>query len=382
MVRQERMSAPMIEVRRIILRDVSLPLVEPFRIASGTTVEKRFLLVQLVDASGAVAFGECVADETPNYSAETVDTARLMIERFVAPRLVGRRLADPAQAAPILAKDFLGHPMAKAAVEMAIWCLAATLRGESLSRLLGGERDRVPVGISLGIQDSPEALVERARRARAAGYRRIKLKIMPEKDLDYVAAVRQALGPDVLLSVDANGSYAATDFDHLVGLDRFDLLMIEQPLRSGDLVGHAALQRRLRTPICLDESIVAVHDVDDMLTLGSGRLVNIKPGRVGGLASALAIHDRCRTAGMANWCGGMLESGIGRAYNVALASLPNFSLPGDISPSARYWRRDVVTPEWTMDSEGFVAVPRGPGLGVEVDVARIEESTISRSSLV
>jgi len=264
--------------------------------------------------------------------------------------------------------------MAKAAVEMGIWELAARQAGISLSRLLGGTRDRVDVGISLGIQESPEALIERAQTALARGYRKIKLKVGPGEDYEYVAGVRDALGPDAPLMVDANSAYTLADADGLARLDELDLMMIEQPLDRTDLVRHARLQARLRTPICLDESIDCVDRAEDMLELGSGRIVNVKPGRVGGFAPALAIHDLCERAGIPVWCGGMLESGIGRAHNVALASLGNFQLPGDLSPSDRYWKRDIVEPEWTMDAEGRVQVPLDrPGMGVEVDRARIEE---------
>jgi O-succinylbenzoate synthase len=240
----------------------------------------------------------------------------------------------------------------------------------------------VATGISLGIQPTPDALVERARAARAAGYNKIKVKIAPGADVPFVRAVREALGPDVHLMADANSAYTLADTDHLAQLDDFDLIMLEQPLGQDDLVRHAALQRRMRTPLCLDESILDVQRAEDMIALGSGRIVNIKPGRVGGYTSSLAIHDLCTAHGVPVWCGGMLESGVGRAYNIALASLPNFTLPGDLSPSARYWERDIVNPEWTMDAEGMVRVPRdAPGLGIEVDVGRVDELTVRRELL-
>jgi O-succinylbenzoate synthase len=240
----------------------------------------------------------------------------------------------------------------------------------------------VATGISLGIQATPDALVERARAARAAGYNKIKLKIAPGMDIPFVAAVREALGPEVHLMVDANSAYTLADADHLAQLDAFDLIMLEQPLGQDDLVRHAALQQRIRTPLCLDESILDVQRAEDMIALGSGRIVNIKPGRVGGFTSSVAIHELCRAHGIPVWCGGMLESGIGRAYNIALASLPNFTLPGDLSPSARYWERDIVTPEWTMDAAGMVRVPRDrTGIGVDVDVGRVDDLTVRREVL-
>jgi o-succinylbenzoate synthase len=283
---------------------------------------------------------------------------------------------------PLLSRNIRGHDMAKAAIEMGCWALAAQVAGESLASFLGGTRDRVATGISIGIQESPGALVARARRALNDGYRKIKMKIEPGSDVEFVRAVREALGEGVHLMADANSAYTLDQADHLALLDEFDLLMIEQPLGRDDLRRHAALQRRLRTPICLDESITDVDRCEDMIAMKSGRIVNIKPGRVGGFGPSIAIHDLCMRSGIPVWCGGMLESGVGRAHNVALASLPNFSLPGDLSPSARYWERDVVTPEWTMDGEGMVHVPRDrPGIGVEPDLDRINALTVRAETL-
>lgn len=366
----------------IALREIRLPLREPFRISSGVVQERRILLLEMADADDTVAWSECVAGEAPNYSSETIDTAWLAISEWAAPRILGHSFEEPADAACALEHDFRGHRMAKAAVEMAVWALAAERRGLSLAELLGGTRAEIEVGISLGIQDTPDALVERARAARRAGYRRIKLKIRPGADVEYVAAVRAALGDEAVLSVDANAAYTIEDADHLKRLDAYDLAMIEQPLEGGDLVRHAALQKQLRTSLCLDESITSAARAEDMIALGAGRIVNIKPGRVGGFAASKAIHDVCAKAGVPVWCGGMLESGIGRAHNVALASLPNFTLPGDLSPSARYWERDIVTPEWTMTADGMVHVPRAaPGLGVRVDVDRIDDLTVRSVAL-
>ncbi|HEX9732226.1 MAG TPA: o-succinylbenzoate synthase, partial [Thermoanaerobaculia bacterium] len=290
--------------------------------------------------------------------------------------------AAASEVAAALAVDFRGHLMARAAVEMGAWGLEAELRGVPLAELVGGSRRRIATGISLGIQASPQALVERAAAALAAGYRKVKIKIKPGADLAYLAAARRALGAEAPLMADANNAYGAADFDHLARLDDFGLMMIEQPLASDDLVRHAALQKRLATPICLDESITGADRAEDMLALGSGRIVNVKPGRVGGFTEARAIHDLCLANGVPVWCGGMLESGVGRAYNVALASLPGFTLPGDVSPSSRYWQRDVVSPEWTMDGEGQVAVPWDrPGIGVEVDRERIERLTVRSETL-
>lgn len=363
-------------IERISLREIRLPLKEPFRISSGEVCERRILLLELFDVDGMSAWSECVAGEYPNYSAETIDTAWHAIEEWIAPKILGRRFAHARDIYPLLNEDIRGHEMAKAAVEMGAWALLAELTQQPLAELLGGSQREIAVGISLGIQLSVDALVERAIAAHNAGYRKIKLKIKPGADIDFVSAVRAAL-PSAHLMVDANNAYSLADADHLARLDAFDLLMVEQPLEHQDLVRHAALQKRLRTPICLDESITSAERAEDMMALGSGRIINIKPGRVGGFASAIAIHDIAERHQIPVWCGGMLESGIGRAHNVALASLPNFSLPGDLSPSSRYWEQDVVTPEWTMSADGFVRVPfERPGIGVEVDRNRIDNLTV------
>ncbi len=365
----------MIDLRQIVLREIRLPLREPFRISSGVVSERRILLLQLSDADGTTAWSECVAGEHPNYSSETVETAWHAIEQWIAPRLIGRSIHHDA-IYDLLEEDIRGHDMAKAAVEMGSWALVAERQRMSLATLLGGARSQVEVGISLGIQSSIEALVERASAAHAQGYRKIKIKIMPGRDIDYVAGVRAAL-PDAHLMADANNAYRLEDADHLAQLDRFGLMMIEQPLDHLDVVQHAELQRRLTTPICLDESITSVLRARDMIALDSGRIINIKPGRVGGFTSSRRIHDLAQQHNIPVWCGGMLESGVGRAYNVALASLPNFSLPGDLSPSARYWERDIVTPEWTMSAQGMVTVPRDvAGIGVQVDLDRVDNLTV------
>jgi O-succinylbenzoate synthase len=372
----------MIHLERIILREIRLTLREPFRISSGVVAERRILLLELHDASGVREWSECVAGDFPNYSNETIDTAWLAIREWLAPRLLGNTISTPEAAHDILDRHICGHNMAKAAVEMGCWAVAARLADKSLSAMLGGSRDKVATGISIGIQRDPDALVERALRAIADGYRKIKVKIQPAQDVEYVAAVRAALPDGSDLMADANSAYTLDDADHLSKLDAFGLIMIEQPLGRDDLVRHAELQRRLKTPICLDESITDVARCEDMIALHSGRIVNIKPGRVGGYTVAKRIHDLCAQTHIPVWCGGMLESGVGRAYNVALASLPNFTLPGDLSPSARYWKQDIVQPEWTMDVNGMVAVPRDePGIGVTVDRERVEALAVRSEEL-
>jgi O-succinylbenzoate synthase len=366
-----------ITLDRVVLREIRLPLKEPFRISSGEMRERRIMLCELFDASGASTWSECVVDDAPNYSYETFDTAWPTIVRFLAPRLLGRAIDAPGDVHAILDKDVRGHNMAKAALEMGCWALAALQAGIPLSRLLGGTRERIATGISLGIQQDIPTLVAKARDAIAAGYQKVKIKIAPGRDIEWVAAVRGAVGAGAHLMADANNAYTLDDAEHLARLDDLGLMMIEQPLACDDIVRHGDLQRRLRTPLCLDESITSLERAQDMVTLGAGRIINIKPGRVGGFTQSIAIHDYCVENGVPVWCGGMLESGIGRAYNVALASLPGFTLPGDLSPSARYWARDIVDPEWTMDAEGMVDVPLGvPGIGVAVDRARIDKLTV------
>jgi O-succinylbenzoate synthase len=368
-------------VDRITLREIRLALKEPFRISSGVVQDRRIMLLELHDASGASAWSECVAGEAPNYSSETIDTAWLAIAQWVAPRVIGREIAHPGELHDVLERDFREHRMAKAGVEMGCWGLAATLAGQPLARFIGGTRTEIATGISLGIQASPAVLIEKVRGALAEGYRKVKIKIEPGRDVEWLTAVREALGADAHLMADANNAYSLDDLDRLAALDDLKLMMIEQPLAHDDLVRHATLQARLRTPVCLDESITSLDRAQDMITLKSGRIINIKAGRVGGFAPSLAIHDLCEANGIPVWCGGMLESGIGRAYNVALASLPNFSLPGDVSPSARYWARDIVNPEWTM-TNGMVTVPlQAPGIGVEVDRAMVESITVRREEL-
>lgn len=371
----------MLQIVRITMREIRLPLREPFQISSGTMTARRCALLELEDASGATSWSECVADDAPNYLPETVDIAWLSMQKWAIPRVLGRTFEAPGDVHAALEKDFRGHQMAKAAVEMGMWGVEAERLGIPLARLIGGTREEVDVGISLGIQASPEALVEKARAALALGYRKIKIKIKPGKDVAFVRAVREAL-PHAPIMADANNAYSLDDIDALIAMDDLGLMMFEQPLAWDDIVRHAELQKRLKTPVCLDESITNLERAQDMVHLGSGRIINIKPGRVGGFTSSIAIHDYCEANGIPVWCGGMLESGIGRAYNIALASLPNFLKPGDLSPSARYWERDVVTPEWTMTPQGTTLVPLDkPGIGVQVDRDRVEDLTVRIETL-
>ncbi len=364
-----------LDIKRITLREIHLRLREPFRISSGVVQDRRIMLIEIEEKSGAVGWGECVAGEFPNYTPETIDTAWFACTQWLIPRLFAAGPIQPEAVLGLFDADIRGHNMAKAGLEMAIWALAAEQDGVALARLLGGTRSKVATGISIGIQRSPQALAEKAQQARAEGYRKIKCKIKPGTDLVFLEAVRHSAGEEIGIMADANSAYTLENIAQLQALDDLGLMMIEQPLAWDDLREHAELQKQLRTPICLDESITCPERARDMHMMGSGRIINIKPGRVGGLYASLQIHNYCREHGIPVWCGGMLESGIGRAHNVALASLPNFTLPGDISPSARYWAEDIVEPEWTMEN-GFVAVPNDiPGLGVKVRRSLVEKLT-------
>jgi O-succinylbenzoate synthase len=363
-----------VAVGNVVLRRLRLPLREPFETSFGA-IDTRLIFVVGLEAGGLVGWGEVVATEDPRFSYETVGTASHVIRDFLAPAVLARPVENLEDLARRFA-PFKGHPMAKAGLELAFLDLAAQRAGRSLSAMIGGTRQRVPVGVSLGIQPTLGALLDRVDRYLALGYQRIKLKIKPGWDVDVVAAVRRR-HPGILLSVDANSCYSLGDLEHLKRLDEFGLLMIEQPLDHDDLLDHATVQAALRTPICLDESITSAQRAAHALRLKSCRIINIKIGRVGGYSQALAIHDLCRAQGVPVWCGGMLESGIGRAHNLALASLPGFTLPGDISASSRYFARDVIVPEVEVAADGTAEVPAGAGLGFHVDREFIENCTES-----
>lgn len=366
-------------IEGIRLQEIRLPLKAPFRISSGVTHERRILLTR-IDLGGVEGVGECVAGEAPFYSSETVVTARHVLERYLGPALLGRELEGPEDVSRLLDEAARGHRMAKAALEMAARDAFARAENVSLATALGGTAASVPAGVSLGIQEDPAVLLDQIAGFLEQGYRRIKLKIAPGRDLDVVAAVR-ARHPDIDLTVDANGAYGAADVDRLRRLDEYRLAYIEQPFPADALLLHADLQATVETPICLDESVTSPERCRDALRVGACRVVNIKPGRVGGHGPSVAIHDLCAEAGIPVWCGGMLESGIGRAHNVALASLPNMRLPGDTSASDRYWARDVVVPPFALNADGTVDVPTGPGLGVEIDEAFLDAITVERVAL-
>ena len=355
-----------------------LPLVRFFETSFGRIVDRTFLLVSVED-EGAIGLGECVADDNPYYSAETTRTAWHIIADFVGPLVLGRTFTHPSEIHPAL-EVIRGHNMAKAAVEMAAWDLFARQRALPLSSVLGGNRASIESGVSIGIQDSLEELAERVELERAAGYRRIKIKIKPGWDLEAVGTIRRRVG-NVPLMVDANAAYRLADADHLRALDAFDLLMIEQPLEYDDIRDHAQLQAQLKTPICLDESIHSVRHAADAIALDACRVINIKPGRVGGHGQAIAVHDLAARHDIPVWHGGMLESGIGRAHNIHLSTLPNFRLPGDIAASRRYYAPDLIEPEIVVCPDGTIAVPTGPGIGVNVVNERVDAATIERVEL-
>ena len=365
-------------IERLELRLLKLPLVHFFETSFGRIHDKHFILVRL-DGGGVSGFGECVAEQDPYYSSETNDTAWHIIESFIAPRVLHVEFSHPRDVFAAL-KAIRGHHMAKAAVEMAAWDLYARQVGDPLSRVLGGARDRIASGVSIGIQDSLADLVDKVARAIDAGYRRIKIKIKPGWDLDAVEAVRARWGT-VPLMVDANAAYSCDDADHLAKLDRYDLMMIEQPLDYDDIGDHAVLQRRLTTAVCLDESIKSVNIAREAIAAGACRIINIKPGRVGGFAESIRLHDLCAAHGIPVWHGGMLESGIGRAANIHLSTLPNFSLPGDIAASKRYFDPDLIDPPIEVAADGTIAVPQKPGLGVSIREDRIERATLRQCTL-
>ncbi|MDY7088195.1 MAG: o-succinylbenzoate synthase [Actinomycetota bacterium] len=357
----------------IELRRIRMPLVAPFRTSFGTETERDVLLLRAV-TDEAEGWGECVAMSDPLYSSEYVEAAADVLRRYLVPALAAHPVAAATAVAPALHR-FKGHRMAKAALETAVLDAELRAEGRSFARELGATRDRVPCGVSVGIMDSIPQLLDAVDGYLAQGYVRIKLKIEPGWDVEPVRAVRERFGDDVQLQVDANTAYTVGQAPLLAALDPFGLLLIEQPLDEEDVLGHVELSRRVRTPICLDESIVSARAAADAIRLGACSIVNIKPGRVGGYLEARRIHDVCVANGVPVWCGGMLETGLGRAANVALAALPGFTLPGDTSGSDRYFRTDVTSP--FVLSDGHLPVPTGPGLGVEPIPEILAEITTS-----
>ena len=358
------------------LREIRLPLIHFFETSFGRTTERRIVLARVVDQDGVEGWGECTAGEGPFYSDEWTEGAWSTLKEFLAPMVVGQELKSAGDAWSLM-KLVRGHRMAKATIETACWDLEAKRAGEPLWRHLGGVQTDIPCGVSIGIQDSLEALIAKIEKEVAAGYQRIKIKIKPGWDLNIVEPVRKRF-PGIRLMGDANSAYSLADTALFQELDCFNLMMIEQPLAHDDLFDHAKLQQDIKTPICLDESIHSAEDAAHAIQLGSGRIVNVKLGRVGGHAEAQRVERICRENGIPVWCGGMLESGIGRAHNIAMATLAGFTLPGDISASARYWEADIIEPAVTVSARGTILVPQKPGIGYEVKMARIEELTVRK----
>jgi len=362
----------------IILRELHLPLVRPFETSFGVTRNRRILLAE-IRSEGLIGWGECTAGEHPFFSAESTDSAWAAIINELGPMLAAEAPEHGGECQRIF-RQVRGNRMAKATLENAIWDIEAQRGGISLSRLIGGVRDVIPCGVSLGIQLAIPELLAIIEKELAAGYQRIKLKCKPGWDVEVFERVRNRW-PGITLSCDANSAYRLRDADHLVSFDAFDLLMIEQPLWHDDFYYHSMLQKRLQTPICLDESIRNRRDALASIEMESCKIINIKLGRVGGFSEAIAVHNAAQERGIPVWCGGMLESGVGRSHNIALSTLENFTLPGDVSASARYWREDIVEPEITVSPAGEIAIPDAPGRGYEVRTELVERLTVRKETI-
>ena len=365
-------------IDRITLREIRMPLVHPFETSFGRTTERRILLVE-VEEDGAVGWGEVTCGERPFYNEEWVDTAWLILRDFVAPRILNIDIASAADVAG-RCSHIRGHHMARGGLETAAWDLEARKLGLPLWKHIGGSRTEIDCGVSIGIQDSVEELLGLIEREVKAGYQRIKMKIKPGWDVEVVRQVRTAFRT-IRLMADANSAYMLSDAAHLQRLDEFDLMMIEQPLSHDDIIDHARLQARLDTPICLDECIRTARHAEQAIEMQAGRIINIKLGRVGGFSEALSVHNAARAHGIPVWCGGMLESGIGRAHNIALSTLDNFTLPGDVSASKRYWKRDIIRPPVEVGPEGTITVRDEVGFGYELDHDYIDALSVREETI-
>jgi len=366
-------------ISSVELREIRLPLVHFFETSFGRTTERRIVLVRVESKNGKEGWGECTAGEGPFYSDEWTDSAWATLEEFLAPLIVA---SEPASAADVFSvfRHVRGHRMAKAAIETACWDLEAKSKGLALWQLLGGTQTEISCGVSIGIQDSVRILLEKIHKEVEDGYQRIKIKIKPGWDADVIRTVRQQF-PDIGLVGDANSAYTLADAPLFQDLDQFNLMMFEQPLAHDDIFDHAALQRKIKTPICLDESIHSAEDAKNAISLGACRIVNLKLGRVGGHSEAQRVERICRERGVPVWCGGMLESGIGRAHNIAMSTLAGFTLPGDVSASKRYWAADIIEPAVTVSPRGTIQVPEEPGLGYKINFDRIESLTVRRATI-
>jgi O-succinylbenzoate synthase len=365
------------KIEAIVARELSMQLIAPFETSFGVTDHRRILLLQLITDSGE-GWGEFTAGEGPFYNPETTDTGWVILEKFLAPMVLGREFASIDELSQAMA-PVRGHEMAKAAIETAAWHAAAAAAGVPLATLLGGTRTTIASGVSLGIFRDDGALLERVETALAAGYQRIKLKIKPGRDVSTVAAVRKRY-PEIDLTVDANSAYTLDDLHLLRQLDDFGLAYIEQPLAWNDIYRHSLLQKQMKTALCLDECIHALADAQTAIELNACRVINIKLGRVGGHGEARRIQQYCLERGVPVWCGGMLESGVGRMHNIAMSSLPGFVYPGDVSASGRYWHQDIIDPPVTVGPDGTITVPATPGLGAVIATERIEKLTVRRAT--
>jgi o-succinylbenzoate synthase len=365
-------------ILEVTLREIRMKLVAPFETSMDRMEVRRILLVQ-ANMDGVTGWGECVAGESPYYSPETTDTAWLVLHDFLWPMIKGKEFAAASEVWDLL-KRVRGHDMAKASLEAAVWDAEAKQKGIPLSKLIGGVREEIASGVSIGIKESLDELAAAVQKELAAGYQRIKIKIKPGKDLELVRRLRQDF-PRIKLMVDANSAYTLNDWPLLKQLEGFFLMMIEQPLGWDDVYSHVELQKKLDTPICLDECIHTEQQARAAIELGACKIINIKMGRVGGHTVARRIHDLCQRHNIPVWCGGMLESGIGRAHNIALSTLPNFSLPGDVAASRRYWAEDIIDPEVVVSSQGTIRVPTRPGIGFEPRLDRIDKLTVRKERL-
>jgi o-succinylbenzoate synthase len=366
------------KIEAITLREIQMPLVHFFETSFGRTYSRRILLVT-VHCDGVEGWGESVVGEDPFYSSEWIETAWPTLTHYLIPALLGKRI-DSARHVPALFRKVRAHPMAKAALENALWEAEAIGNKQPLWKLLGGTRREIPCGVSIGIQDSVEQLLDKIQTELAAGYRRIKVKVKPGWDVKVLERIRSRWA-DITLSCDANSAYTLDQVEHLRKLDQFNLLMIEQPLWNDDIYYHARLQKELRTSICLDESIVSARSASFALDIAACRIINVKVGRVGGFTEALSVHDICHSHRVPVWCGGMLETGVGRAHNIALSSLPGFSLPGDVSASKRYWKEDIIEPEVEVSAQGTIAISDEPGTGYRIKPDLIEKLTVRKQTL-
>ena len=369
----------MLKIRSVELTEINLPLVHFFETSFGRTYERRIILVRVLDEDGAEGWGEITCGEVPGYSDEWTDSAWVTAEKILAPMVVGKEVDGAFQVFDLM-KRVRGHRMSKAGIETACWDLEAKKLNVPLWQHLGGVNREIACGVSIGIQDSVEQLLEKIQTEVDAGYQRIKIKIAPHWDYDVIKCVREVF-PDIKLMGDANSAYTLADIDKLKSLDEFNLMMLEQPLPYDDIIDHAVLQREIRTPICLDEPIKSPDDARKAIELKSGKIINLKNGRVGGHSQSKKIEEICRLAGIPVWCGGMLESGIGRAHNIAISTLAGYTMPGDVSASKRYWHEDIIEPEVEVSSTGTITVPEGPGIGFEVRLDRIEKLAVRKCRL-